>query len=220
MRVAFVGGLMLLALSGGGLAGCGQAAAGEPALLNDLATRVDRSGDRTYTAEYRLDDGSQAVLAQAQEPRRAAYVHQGGKAVFTETELAQCREITGGNRCTLTAPPSPGTDPAVDLLAAAGPTERMVSPSDALRLVSGAALDGATITRYEQRIAGEQSTCVGVHGAAGLSACLTAEGLLSSFTGTVDGRVVSFELTSYAATADAATFALPAGAEIEDRRPR
>jgi hypothetical protein len=84
--------------------------------------------------------------------------------------------------------------------------------------VSEAVLDGATVTRYESTIAGEPATCVGVHGAAGFTACITAGGLLGSFTGTVDGQVVSFELTSYSATADAATFALPAGAEIDDRR--
>ena len=81
-------------------------------------------------------------------------------------------------------------------------------------------LNGATVTRYESVIAGADATCVGVHGAAGFTACVTADGLLGSFTGTIDGRVVSFELTSYRDTVDAATFALPAGAEIDDRRGR
>ncbi len=212
-------------------AACGSTQADEPRLLNDLATRLDRAGDLTFTAEYRLDGGAQAVIAQAQEPRRAAYVHPGGKAVFTETELANCREVTGGNRCTLTAPPSPATEPALDLLAEAasdeGPTASpgsattgLVSPAAALRLLSAAVLDGATVTRYESTIAGEESTCVGVHGATGFTACVTAEGLLGSFTGTIDGKLVSFELTKYAEAVDAAAFALPAGAEIDDRRPR
>jgi hypothetical protein len=207
-------------------AACASASADEPKLLNELATRLDRAGDLTFTAEYRLDGGAQAVIAQAQEPRRAAYVHPGGKAVFTESELATCRAVGAGNRCVITEPPSPGTDPALDLLTATTgasaspepPTAGLVAPSRALRLVSDAVLDGATVTRYESTIAGEGATCVGVHGAAGFTACVTAEGLLGSFTGTIDGRVVSFELTRYAATADAATFALPEGAEIEDRR--
>ena len=88
-------------------AGCGRAAADEPALLNDLATRLDRAGELTFTAEYRLDDGDEAMIAQAQKPRRAAYVHPGGKAVFTETELANCL----GTRCTVKTPPSPGAEP-------------------------------------------------------------------------------------------------------------
>jgi hypothetical protein len=209
-------------------AACASASADEPKLLNDLATRLDRAGDLTFTAEYRLDGGAPAVIAQAQKPRRAAYVHPGGKAVFTESELATCRAVGGANRCVITEPPSPGTDPALDLLTATTgasasappepPAAGLVAPSRALRLVSDAVLDGATVTRYESTIAGEGATCVGVHGAAGFTACVTAEGLLGSFTGTIDGRVVSFELTRYTETADAATFALPAGAEIEDRR--
>ena len=205
-------------------AGCGRAAADEPELLNDLATRLDKAGDLTFTAEYRLDGGEEALIAQAQEPRRAAYVHPGGKAVFTETELAKC----DANRCTLLAPPSPGTEPALDLLSATsdegGPDPSthtvagLVAPSAAVRLVSTAMVDGATVTRYRKTIAGESSTCVGVHGPTGFTTCVTASGLLGSFTGTVGGRLYSFELTSYAPTAEAATFDLPAGAEIDDQR--
>jgi hypothetical protein len=209
-------------------AGCGRAAADEPALLNDLAIRLDRAGDLTFTAEYRLDGGAEALIAQAQEPRRAAYVHPGGKAVFTETELANCR----GSRCTVKAPPSPGSDPALDLLAATASGEPapspspgtdaaagLVAPSAAVRLVSSAMTDGATVTRYGKTIAGEPSTCVGVHGPTGFTTCVTDDGLLGSFTGTVDGTLYSFELTAYTDTADAAAFELPAGAEIDDQRP-
>jgi hypothetical protein len=205
--------LLLLAATG---TACSSASADEPKLLNELATRLDRAGDLTFTAEYRLSGGAQAVIAQAQQPRRAAYVHPGGKAVFTESELATCRMVGAANRCTITAPPSPGTDPALDLLTAttdgSGPSAApspadagLVAPSQALRLVSDAVLNGATVTRYEGSIAGERATCVGVHGAEGFTACVTAEGLLGSFTGTIEGRVVSFELTSYSDTADAAT---------------
>jgi hypothetical protein len=155
-------------------------------------------------------------------------VHPGGKAVFTETELANCL----GNRCTLMAPPSPGTDPALDLLAATATGDPapsaspgtdtaagLVAPSAAVRLVSSAMTDGATVTRYQKTIAGESSTCVGVHGPTGFTTCVTASGLLGSFTGTVGGTLYSFELTAFTDRADAAAFELPAGAEIDDRRP-
>jgi hypothetical protein len=231
LTVLLAAALALVALAGGAAA-CSSASADEPKLLNELATRLDRAGDLTFTAEYRLDGGSRAVLAQAQQPRRAAYVHAGGKAVFTESELATCRVVGAANRCTITAPPSPGTDPALDLLtattgeaASASPSparraDGLVAPSQAVRLVSDAVRDGATVTRYESTIAGERATCVGVYGAAGFTVCVTATGVLGSFTGTVDGRVVSFEMTSYRDTADAATFALPEDAEIDDRRAR
>lgn len=202
---------------------CSRAAADEPGLLNDLAIRLDRAGDLTFTAEYRLDGGEEALIAQAQKPRRAAYVHPGGKAVFTETELANCT----GTRCTLVAPPSPGTEPALDLLAATSdepgsgsePATGLVPASAAVRLVSSAMTDGATVTRYQKSIAGEPSTCVGIHGPTGFTTCVTKSGLLGSFTGTVDGKLYSFELTTFTDTADAANFELPAGAEIDDQRP-
>jgi hypothetical protein len=201
-----------------GVSACGHPDDG-PDLLNDLATRLDRAGDLTFTAEYRLGDGGLAVLAQAQQPRRAAYVHPGGKAVSTETQLAECWESAAGTRCTLDPPPSPGTDPVLDLLAAAqSPRDGMVTPTVVMRLLSTAVLDGSTVTRYQNTIAGEPATCVGVHGSAGFTACVTARGLLGNFTGTVDGTLINFELTEFETTADAHTFELPAGAAIDDRR--
>jgi hypothetical protein len=207
--------------------GCSRAAADEPALLNDLANRLDKAGDLTFTAEYRLDGGEEALIAQAQDPRRAAYEYPGGKALFTETELTHCV----GVRCTLSTPPSPGTEPALELLASSGgpvssaspststhTVAGLVAPSSAVRLVSTAVTDGATVTRYQKTIAGEKSTCVGVHGPTGFTTCFTADGLLGSFTGTVGGRMYSFELTTYATTADAAKFELPTGAVVDDER--
>src|SRR5262245_17606990 len=118
---------------------CSRAAADEPALLNDLANRLDKAGDLTFTAEYRLDGGAEALIAQAQDPRRAVYEYPGGKAVFTETEVANCV----GLRCTLSTPPSPGTEPALELLATqptptASPNAKttaagLVAPSSAVR---------------------------------------------------------------------------------------
>jgi hypothetical protein len=211
---------VLLLLVVGGAAACGRVD-DEPDLLNDLATRLDRAGDLTFTAEYRLGGGGLAVLAQAQEPPRAAYVHPGGKAVSTESALATCRAGADGTRCTLDAPPSRSNEPALDLLAATEPEHPgMLTPTAAMRLLSTAVLDGATITRYEHTIAGEPATCVGVHGSAGFTACFTARGLLGNFTGTVGGTMVTFELTEFETSVAAGTFDLPPDADIDDRRPR
>jgi hypothetical protein len=206
----------------------------ETGLLNNLAARLDRAGELTFTAEYRLGDGSTAVLAQAQQPRRAAYLYAGGRSVSTETQLATCQTGSGGSRCTLTAPPSPGNEPALDLLATVaadgvltaspsagtGSPAGMVTPAAALRLVSAAVRDGATVTRLDNTIAGEPATCVGVHGSTGFTTCVTESGLLGSFTGTVNGSVVTFELTSFTSDVKPDVFALPPGATVDDRRAR
>lgn len=202
-----------------------------PDLLNDLAARLDKAGDLTFTAEYRLADGGRAVIAQSQRPRRAAYLHPGGRAVSTETQLATCRDAAGGTRCTLNPPPSSSTDPVLELLALTAVPEPgagrgaapvgagLVSPSTAVRLLSAAVLDGATVTRYESTVAGEAATCFGVHGPDGFTACVTERGLLATFTGNVGGSAVTFELTSFATSVSTETFALPPGATIDDRRP-
>jgi hypothetical protein len=212
-----------------GAGGCGSAE--EPELLNDLANRLDRAGDLSFTAEYRVGDSGRVVIAQTPDPPRAAYVHPGGKAVFTETEVATCTDGAGGARCTLTPPPSPGTDPTIDLLVAtassAGATAgtgagadqpALINPATALRLVSAAMLDGDPVTRYESTIASEPVTCVGTAGADGFDVCITASGLLGRFTGTIGGAPASVELTSFTTTADAELFRLPKGATIDDRR--
>jgi hypothetical protein len=236
-----VAGLLLLAP-----AGCGTTE--EPDLLNDLAARLDRAGDLTFTAEYRLTGGATVTIAQSQNPRRAAYLYPGGTLIATPAQTADCRPASATSpagartRCVLTPPPSTSTDPVLDLLASAAAQDLpgtgagtgagagaspspnragtgLVTPSAAMRLVSSAVLDGATITRHDATIAGEPATCVGVHGPGGFTACITARGLLGSFTGTVDGMAVECELTKFDQTVEEATFALPPGATVDDRRP-
>jgi hypothetical protein len=221
---------VVLAVAVMALAPAGCAPAAESDLFNDLAASLDAAGDLTFTAEYRLAGGAAAVLAQAQEPRRAAYQFPGGKMVRTEEATTDCRTGTDATRCTLTSPPSNPADPVLDLLAGAdrsptaGPSPTassgLVAPSAALRLVSQAALDGGTVTRHETTIAGKAATCVGVHGSGGLTVCITADGLLGRFTGTVNGSAVALELERFADSADPALFTTPAGATVEDKRPK
>ncbi|GIJ44811.1 hypothetical protein Val02_16970 [Virgisporangium aliadipatigenens] len=210
------------------LVGC--APSEESGLFNDLAAQLDEAGELTFTAEYRLAGGASALLAQAQEPKRAVYQFPGGKLVTTDEATTDCRTATDATRCTLTAPPTNPTDPVLELVAGAerspnpGPIPSasggLVAPSAALRLVSQAALDGGTVTRHETTIAGKAATCVGVHGSAGLTVCITKEGVLGRFTGTVNGNAVQLELERYSDSADPSLFATPAGATVEDKRPR
>jgi hypothetical protein len=164
-----------------GATGC----APEPStLLDDLADRVDRSGDLTYTATYRLPDGGTATLAQAQDPRRAAYTWPAGRVVLADRRTTMCH----GTTCTTTTAATASTEPALDAVAATGPTEpgvgstagdTLVSPRRAIRLASDAAAHGTPVTRHQERIAGQPATCFGVAG--GFTACLTDRGVLASF---------------------------------------
>ena len=73
------------------------------------------------------------------------------------------------------------------------------------------------------RFAGRHATCVRVENvdntpASRFDACITTEGVLGSFAGTLSGRPVDVALTRYRETVDGAAFAPPPAARLIDRR--
>src|SRR5262245_847578 len=142
-----------------GMSGC-AAVGGTPGtsdrnrLMGDLANRLSRSGRMTYTAVYTMPGGDQATIAQAQAPPRIAYTYPGGSLILTPELAADCRAGT----CTLTTPPSVGTDPAAALhnaLRSGG----LVSPTLVASLLTAAALDtNVVIGQHDTTIAGENAT--------------------------------------------------------------
>jgi len=209
------------------LTGCvntGGAAGGRVQLVSDLATRLDRSATLTYTAVYALPQGATATISQAQDPGRAAYGYPGGKLILTPDETADCR-TDGATTCTLTPPPAPGTDPAtalIDGIAVRG----LIAPTMVVPLLTAAALDGdALVTTHDTTLAGQNATCVKISGvrnapASEFDVCVTTDGVLASFAGTVAGARVDIHLDRYDQTVAPGAFDLPAGARIVDQRPK
>ena len=198
------------------------------ALVNDLAARLDHAGQLTYTADYQLPGGARATIAQAQSPLRAAYTFPGGKVMITADLTADCRATGTAMTCTLTPPPSPGTDSTIGLLTAVGgaaDSAGVVSPTLVVSLLTAASLDSnAVISQHDTTIAGEHATCVDVSGvdnaaASAFTACITVGGVLGSFRGTVDGVPVEISMTGLRDAVAENAFDLPAGARIVDRRP-
>lgn len=193
-------------------------------LVNDLASRLDGSGELTYSAEYQLPEGRTAMIAQAQSPLRSAYVYPDGKLTVTDEATADCRRAGGTTTCTLTAAPAPNNEPAVAAFRDAG-AHGLIAPTVVISLLTAAALDAqATIEESDTTIAGRPATCVNVRGmsdaqASAFDACITTDGVLGSFSGVVDGGAVDIALTRYREEADPALFALPAGAKVIDKRP-
>ncbi len=193
-------------------------------LVNDLASRLDGSGGLTYSAEYHLPGGRTAMIAQAQSPLRSAYVYPDGKLTVTDEATADCRHAGATTTCTLTAAPTPNTEPAVAAFRDAG-AHGLIAPTIVISLLTTASLEAdATIEQSNTTIAGRPATCVGVQGvrdaaASAFDACITIEGVLGSFSGVVDGSAVDIALTRYRDQADPDAFALPAGAKIIDKRP-
>ena len=80
---------------------------------------------------------------------------------------------------------------------------------------------------YESRctVAGENATCLQVKGvehapAPNFEVCVTAGGLLGSFTGLVNATSVDITLDRYDRTVAPDAFNLPAGARVTDNRPK
>lgn len=193
-------------------------------LVNDLASRLDGSGELTYSADYQLAGGQSATIAQAQEPLRSAYVYPGGKVTVTAEATTACRSEGGGTTCTVTAPPSPANRPAATLFEEAS-EQGLVAPTVVVSLLTAAALDpDAVIAQSDTTVAGRHATCVRAErvqnaAATEFDACITTEGVLGSFQGAINGEPVDIALTRYRDTVEPDAFAVPAGATVVDRRP-
>ncbi|GIH12109.1 hypothetical protein [Rugosimonospora africana] len=214
----------------GGSAGCdtvagGQQLSGRAQLVDDLASRMSSAGSLTYTATYSLPHGTSATIAQAQDPSRVAYTYPGGELVLTPDQTADCRSSGGATTCTLTPPPSPPGNPTSALLSQIG-GRGLLAPTVVIDLLSAVAVDGGTVvSQHDTTLSGEHATCLDVTGlsnapATSFSACVTTEGMLGSFTGTVDGNPIDLTLDDYRPTVALDAFALPGGATIADKRSK
>ncbi|WP_341719055.1 hypothetical protein QQG74_04650 [Micromonospora sp. FIMYZ51] len=195
-------------------------AMGRADIVNDLAARMDRALESTYSAEYQLPGGQTATISQAQDPARSSYAWPGGKLTVTDEATTRCGVQDRRTVCTLEAPPAPNSKPSVVVFAAAE-QEGLVTPPMVMGLLTTAALDpGAVITQSETTVAGLHATCVDIRQSAdSFSACVTGEGTLGSFTGQLDGEPVELALSRYQEQVDGSAFELPPGADVVDRRP-
>ncbi|MEU4772290.1 hypothetical protein [Micromonospora sp. NPDC023644] len=195
-------------------------AIGRADLVNDMAARLDRALELTYSADYQLPGGQTATIAQAQDPARSAYTWPGGKLTVTPEATTRCETTAGRATCTLEAPPAPNAKPTVAMFTEAK-QRGLVTPPIVVGLLTTAALDPeAVIAQSDTTLAGHHATCVDVEQSAGdFTACVTTEGALGSFTGQVDGRQVELALSRYRETVDGTAFDLPPDAGVVDRRP-
>jgi hypothetical protein len=193
-------------------------------LVNDLASRLDRASELTYTADYQVQGAAHATIAQAQKPLRTTYTYPGGKLTTTPDATIDCRTDNGAPTCTLTAPPAPSTDATTALVNAL--RERgLVPPTFVVGLLTAASLSSNTVIKqHDTTLAGEHATCVDVSGVENsatsrFDACITSAGLLGSFKGTVSSKAMEVSLVRYAASVTQNAFDLPGDAQIVDQRP-
>jgi len=206
------------------LAGCGvvddtQRVVDRSSLVNDLANRLSQAESLTYTATYQLPEEKTATLAQAQNPTRAAFTYPGGKTILSTNLNVACQTSGASASCVRSTPPSPASEVPQEMLDAVA-KQGLIPPTMVVSLLSAAALDAdATIAEHDTTIAGEYATCVDVSGidnspSAQFSACITAAGVLASFTGDVNNKPVDIRLTEYETTVATDAFDLPANAKV------
>ena len=219
----FLAGAMALLLAGCGPVTGTRQVLDRSKLVNEMASRLDKASTLTYTAEYKLPDGQHATVAQAQQPIRAAYTYPTGKFVTTTLLTMDCRATGGATSCAVDPPPTPKSDTSG--LFVAMRDRGLVPPTLVIGLLTAASLSSdAAIKRSETTIAGQPATCVEVSGvrdaaATDFDACITDNGVLGSFDGTVDDKESDVSLVKYQTTVAQDTFDPPAGAETVDNRP-
>ncbi len=191
-------------------------------LVSELAAQLGGSATLTYAAGYQLAGGGRATVSQAQDPPRSAYAYPGGRVLVTEQAVTECRG-TRRPTCTMTPPPDTGGTPPAAVLAGAQRTG-MVAPATVLSLLNAAALDpDVTLKPRDTTIAGHHATCLELSGldddrTRAFTTCVTNDGVLGSFTGTLDGRPIDVAMIEFESRVRADAFDTPVGAKLVDRR--
>ncbi|MFG3686273.1 hypothetical protein [Micromonospora sp. NPDC047740] len=194
-------------------------ALGRADLVNDLAARMDRALEQTWAADYQLPGGRTASIAQTVKPLRSAYTWPDGKITVTQEAVTRCATAGRRTSCEVSPPVLTAGKPSVIVYTEAR-QHGQVTPPAVIRLLTDAALDTqATIEQSDTTLAGRHATCVDVTRAGQrFTACVTTEGVLASFTGALDGKPAEITLSRYTDTVEAASFDVPAGAGVVDRR--
>ena len=201
------------------LGGCGDAASaqgtGRNDLVSELARQLSGSSTLTYTAAYQLTGGRKATVTQAQNPPRTSYEHPGGMVLITDDAMTACTRDT----CTVSRPPQG------DATVPAGVQDLgMVAPTTALALLNAATLSpDVEVVSRDTTITGHHATCVELTGVddprtGSFTTCITTDGVLGSFTATVDNKPIDMAMTTFATRAAPSAFLTPSSAKTVDKR--
>jgi hypothetical protein len=192
-----------------GLDQANAAGIADEALVSEAADRVAAADALTWTTTYRLADGTTARVVRSQTPSRTAYSWPSGTLISTPDAVTRCDGTGEKAVCTAT---SPGADDSIP--ASTG----LITPAEILDMLEIAAIDpGVEVVPRETTIAGRYASCLKFGGS--YEVCVTVEGTIAAFTGTVDGTPVEMLLTDYRSGIEESDFTLPPNAQVNDRRP-
>jgi hypothetical protein len=212
IRARIVAGLLAAALPLAGCADFDNPAAAQGLTRRDLvaqlAAQLGDSATLTYSATYQLAGGRIATISQ--DPPRSAYRYPGGSMLVTPAATTRCAR----KKCTTTAPPTPTSPPPATLFAAAQKAG-LVVPATVQSLLNAAKLDqNMVVEQHDTTVAGRHATCLDLRNVAkaetgAFRTCVTSDGVVGSFTGTLGGTRIDVALTDYADSAPADAFTPP-----------
>ncbi|MEU4624148.1 hypothetical protein AB0G04_29750 [Actinoplanes sp. NPDC023801] len=212
--------MVLLAVAAvAGTAGCtdldqaSAAGAGDGDLVSETADRVAAADGQSWTATYRLAGGEAARVARSQKPSRIAFTFPSGVMIITPEAATRCTRTAGRTTCT-DADRRDGEE---------GPpaTTGLIAPAAILDMLESAAIDpDMAVTPRETTIAGRHASCLKLGGvdqsaAPDFEVCVTVEGTVAAFAGTVAGAPVEMTLTDYRAEVDESDFTVPPNAHLD-----
>ncbi len=200
--------------------------AGNISTLSDFADKITKSETATFTATYKLQDGSTVTVAQ--KPPSSASIGQKGSYIATPDAFYLCNKDTGSWVCQKT--PANGQDSTGDATAAGSVLgDGFISAPLAVAVLTAAlVVPNAHVDKSTETIAGQHSTCAKVSNLAqaqqnesakvsDFTVCITDAGVLARFSGTeTDGTKASIDLTNYSGSVDDSLLQPPAGAQIND----
>ncbi|WP_189329311.1 hypothetical protein [Actinoplanes ianthinogenes] len=190
-----------------GIDPAGAAGVGPADAVATLAGQLADSATATYTATYRLAGGDTATVVRAQDPARTVYRWPAGRLIVSPADTTRCDT----RACVITAKADPQLPPASGL----------ITPEAVATMLRSAEADPAlTIAQRDTTIAQRHASCVRWGGPSGFEACVTGDGTLAAFSGTVAGTRLEVTLTDLTSTADPRGFQLPPGVPVLDHRSR
>ena len=198
-------------------------------ILTDLVGQMTDGYRLSYTASYTTTAQVDGLTLVRQAPT-VAYLSDMGRFVVTPEKLILCDPDPPAavcHRAPNTAPGAIGAQPEVAALNTIGGPS-FISPEQVQTLIAAAAVMPTVQATLRTRvIATQDSRCVDVSGIEptgpaderalhDFSVCVTNDGVLASFRGTIGSDRRSVELSRLRRTVEPSTLAPPAGADVVD----
>jgi hypothetical protein len=190
-------------------------------LVDDMTKQLQRGAQVRYQAEYQLAGGLKATVGQQLSPAKTFYAYPGGLLIVSEGERTSCDTAVARAKCEIRAR---GGNGQTEMFAGVTKKGLVAAPvvTELLRIATEQ--PDATVKGHDTTVAGLPASCLDVVNltealASSFSACVTADGVLASFSGQIDGVTVDQALEQLALRApDPTLLVVPANADVVDLR--